>query len=317
MRALPIFGLIVFLMVIVMGPFPEAVAEEKAGPVVLKPTLVDGSEYIVRNSSRMVMQVPNEGQLADQTVDMEQSVLMQIDRMMGGDGDRTVKATVKSIRLDMRMPGMAVTYDSSSLASRDAPIGKSFRNLIDNRVEMVYDETDQFVKMASTDAFVGSDSSPFGQQIGPEQVRELILSSLTDGFPEQAVGPGDSWTHSMQVPLSGMGEIGFEMQFAYKKDTKIDNRPCAVIEISGSVDEKSKEEPGYEEQLKNRRSDDGIEKGEFSGTIVIDKELRLARETEMSMDLVLRMPSALGADEIFLPIQQKTKSSVEMFRRIR
>lgn len=286
-----------------------------ADKVLLKPTLIVGSEYQVRHTTNLTMRLPADDEATDRKVEMDQQLSFQIDPHED-EKSKFVNVTVDSIRVEMKMPEMEMRYDSMDPASKDALIGAAFKNLVNKRLEMVYDEDDQFVKMASTDAFSGGGNTPFGLQMGLEQIKALVRSDIANGFTGEPVGVGESWSHSMNVPLLEMGDMGFDLTYTYKKDVKIEEFDCAMIEVKGKMKGDLNADPGGDEESE-RRADAGFESSNILGTLLIDKKLRLVVRADMSMDISVKMPSALGEDPVALPIHQSTRSEVISFRRLR
>ncbi len=66
-----------------------------------------------------------------------------------------------------------------------------------------------------------------------------------------------------------------------------------------------------------RRVDEGFEKGEFTGVVVMDKELRIIQESSFTLDLVMKMPSALGKEKVTIPMRQEITTSLVSFRQLR
>ena len=67
--------------------------------------------------------------VAEQTIDMSQQVSIDVDSHE--DGVRKVaEVTIENVKLDLRMPGMAMTYDSTDPAAEKSVLGAAFKGLI-------------------------------------------------------------------------------------------------------------------------------------------------------------------------------------------
>jgi hypothetical protein len=283
---------------------------------VLKPRLIPGTESVVRITGTTVMDVPRGGDRSEQKVDVEQRHTVFID---GHEDEKSkhVRVTVNSIAMEMEMPGMIMRYDSTDPATKDAVLGATFKKLINNPVNMVYDESDEFVKMASSDAFSKGRNAPFGQQIGPEQIKQMVRSSLSEGFPDEAVSPGDSWTYTLKIPIPGVGDMVFDVEYRYRNDRFIEDRSCAIVDVKGALKAESMAPPSGGDPGAVLRADDGFKKGSLEGVVAVDKILRVIQESEITLDMVMKMPSPLGQDEVTIPMRQETSTNLLSFRELR
>ncbi|MFV1995629.1 MAG: hypothetical protein ACC661_09345 [Verrucomicrobiales bacterium] len=302
------------LAVAILAPSVGAWAQEA---MVLKPGFRPGSASLVRIETEVDMKLPMGGGPADQKLRMEYRVSREVDWHEDAKS-KIVEVTVDSVSTEMSMPGMQMRYDSTDPASRDALLGAAFRPLIDNAIQLVYDENDAFVKMDNTDAFAGMGEAPFGQQIGPEQIRQFARSALEGGLSDHPVRPGDTWTQQLEIPFPGMGPLGFTVQYIYRKDVSVKGSAHALIEFEGTIagrDGAQGEESEEGLEARERRADEGVQEGTLRGKIALDKTILMVSDSELTMNLKLMMPSSLGVDEeIELPIVQVVRISLLSYR---
>ncbi len=313
MKGSGIFHALSWAVFLATGPGRAASAEE---PVVLLPKLIVGSESVTKVTRKTTMNVPRSGELTEQKVEANHQFMLTIEGHED-EASKKVRVEIDSVAIEVAMPGMVMRYDSTDPSTKDADLGSAFKGLVDNPVDMVYDEDDAFVKMADTDAFSEGGNAPFGQKIGREEMKQMVRSSIWEGFPREAVSPGDAWSTRVSMPIPGMGEAKFDLEYFYRGDRFIEDRFCAIVDLKGTMAEESLAPPAPDSPEAQSRAVDGIESGTISGVISIDKNLRLIVESDYSTEIVLRMPSPLGRERVTVPVKQEESRRVVTFRQLR
>jgi hypothetical protein len=125
-----------------------------------------------------------------------------------------------------------------------------------------------------------------GRLIDPKIFRELIEMNA---LPRQPVHIGDTWTVKQDVSGGPGGTLPVEVTYTFKGWQKHDQRPCARLELAGTI-----KPPAPERN--NRRGGGGggggpvIEGGSITGTTWFDPELALAVETVSDLSITFKAP---------------------------
>jgi hypothetical protein len=288
--------------------------------VELKAELEVGSEYVTYTESDVTLGLPVGGASGEQTVTTEQQVTTSIRGGEGGTG-KVVSVVHDFAKIELKSPMMQMTYDSRIPNQDESGIGGDLSLLIGKEIKVIYDENDEFVRVEGEGMLTeDGGSSPFGQSIGANEIREMIQSILGGQLGERTVKVGDSWQHVMEMSMPGVGKVGLDVRYLYRKDGIIDGEGCAIIDFSGMMSgEFFGDEGGVEagDARPERRADGGLEDSRISGTLAYDKKLGVPRATEMEVKMTMKMPSPLGAEsEVKIPMVQKTRSTLRSYRML-
>jgi hypothetical protein len=286
----------------------------------LRPELQVGSEYVTYTESDVKMGLPVGGASGEQTVAMEQQVTTSI--RLDGDGTSKVVSVVYDFsKIGFKSPNMEMTYDSRAANQNESGIGEELSRLIGKEIKVIYDENDEFVRVEGGGLLTeDGGSSPFGQSIGANEIREMIAAMIGDQLGTRTVNVGDSWQDVMEISMAGMGRVGLDVRYLYRKDGIIDGEGCAIIDFTGMMAGEVFEDVGGAEEgdaRPERRAEAGLEDSRISGTIAYDKKLGMPRATEMEVTITMKMPSPLGAEsEVKIPMTQKSRSTLRSYRML-
>jgi hypothetical protein len=129
-----------------------------------------------------------------------------------------------------------------------------------------------------------------------------MMQKLTDlGFPDQPVGPGDSWKHKIETDMGQLGKVKYELVYNFSKMEDLDGARCAKLAISGSMSTAPGAAANEGFDLKSRS---------LSGVMFFDPELGAVRKSEIKSDLDLtaygkKMPASLTMSTV---LKKFTKS---------
>jgi hypothetical protein len=176
---------------------------------------------------------PPTGAVYHQTLEQYTKVTMPLTGPLGGAGDQELRLrlfSTQTVRGPVAGGGteIEIVVDSANLEmpSMSPDMSSQLTRLRGTRSTVVFDERSQTVR---------SDFS--GLQGAPPQLANqmaAVLQGMAYAFPEQPVGPGDSWTVSMKLPLAQVGganaaRAGSALTKLTVREIRTDNADTTVI----------------------------------------------------------------------------------------
>jgi hypothetical protein len=263
--------------------------EERLAP----PRFQAGFEYVIR--SRQVVEtvlgagLPNAGrQVADVTFELEAACRGQ----PGGAGQRELAIRLGKVKMDLQMGSLRMTYDSALPDNAGTLLGQAFGEVVGKTFEVVLDGADQIVEVRGLEQ--AGKATPFGQQLGPEQLTQVAMPMLTLGIPREGVAAGESWEHVKEVAMGPAGKLN------------------AVHRVSYAGDEAGLAVLRYEAELRlgagaaGQPGTGAAGQGVLKGSMRVDRGKRFPVSGEGEGTLRMKVPNPTDpAQSIELPITQR------------
>lgn len=276
-----------------------------AQQVTLQWKYVDGSELVYRMRNYQEMEMPEGpgGSVSEQTQTMRWSVLE-----VAPNGDATMRITTERIQVNMEGPMGNVAYDSATDEAPTNPMAQIFAAMAGLSYTLV----------------IGSDGTVKSVQ-GIEEVRDAIFSALPPEvsamaqgmldqmfteetmtsmmqqsihvFPQEPVGPGDSWQNSFGFRLPMIGTMTTNLDFTVDAIEERDGRTVAVISTTGEMT--FGDDP--DSQLAGMMA---IGNTAMIGSFVFDVDRGITLESNTSM--TMEMTVAAGGQEMVMGMVQTT-----------
>ncbi len=125
------------------------------------------------------------------------------------DGNMTIEARVKRMKLQMNGPQGNVTVDTDDKESLQTPVGQQLGGLIAKFQKLVVTQKmnpqGKIIesKITSPD---GEDGLPMLPGISSDELKKVMAGGDTPlVFPKKDLKPGDSWTQEKTTPIPGLG----------------------------------------------------------------------------------------------------------------
>jgi hypothetical protein len=183
----------------------------------------------------------------------------------GGDRkDKLVSSKVDRVRIETNLneKGEKFVYDSADRKKQHSSLAAMAQGLMGIRTAAIYGEDDVF--------------KGFEGQVTDERIR-ATMQGLTDlGFPETAVGPGDTWKHQFEADKEPIGKMKYDLDYTFAKMLRFDNAMCVQLKIIGSVSTIPGAGANEGFDLKSRS---------LSGVMYFDPELGVVRKYEINSDV--------------------------------
>ncbi|MEM8952934.1 MAG: hypothetical protein AAGD22_02170 [Verrucomicrobiota bacterium] len=286
--------------------------------VTLSPKLRLGTEYVTYTESDVKMGLPMGGASGEQNVRTEQEVTMTVRG--GADGEsKVVSLVINYAKLELKSPMMNMSYDSRAPEQEDTGFGGNLSGMVGKEIKLIYDAEDRFVRVEDNDLLTeDGGSSPFGQSLGVNELRDMVRTTLGEQLGTRKVMQGESWQHVMELAMPGIGPVGLDVRFLYRKDGTVEGETCAIIDFNGMIsgERLTDEAEAVEGDARaERRADETLADSRVSGTVAYDRSIGVPRATNMEMRMVMMMHSPLGTEsEVKIPMLQKSLSVLRSYR---
>lgn len=198
-----------------------------------------------------------------------------------GPGDekkeKLVRSMVDHVRIETNATAdqTVIAYDSGDRREQHPDLAEMAKGMLAVTSGAIYAEDDRFK------AFEGTVEDAPTQE---------MMRKLTDlGFPEEPVGPGDTWKHQIETEMGQMGTVKYDLEFKFAKVVSYDGSRCALLAISGSLS-----------TLPGAGANEGfdIKSRSLRGVLYFDPELGAVRKYEINslLDLTAygkKMPGSM------------------------
>jgi hypothetical protein len=296
-----------------------AAASTRAEGIRIKRQLKPGHTYTMEVTMEQSSKINVAGREMNNDMNVDSTMVMAVKE---GEkpGQKLVKMTYGRMAMKMNVGGQEMNYDSTKPDEASGPLGEVMGKIAGKSFNMVLDEKNEVLELKGMEE-LKKELGPMGQMFGKESFSQMLkLSDLQ--APDRDLKTGEIWPMEIKLPLPGVGNLSMRGDCTYEKDTEVDGRKCALIEVGGIVslkgdaekkssDEKEEEDSGEEGdeagQLNELMKSLNMKMtGKYEGKVSFDTELGLERVTEMKMNFTMTMNNpAEPGKTMTVPMKQR------------
>lgn len=175
--------------------------------------------------------------------------------------DKLVSSRVNRVRIETNATGdgKRIAYDSADRNKQHPSLAEMGKAMLGVTSTAVYGEDNVF--------------KSFGAGATDER-SQRAMQQLTDlGFPDEPVGPGDTWKHRIEAEFGQVGQVVYDLDYTFTKMAKLDGADCALLSISGEMN-----------TVPGARANEGFDltSRSLSGVMYFDPELGAVRKFEIN-----------------------------------
>ena len=212
-----------------------------AQQITLRWKYVAGSELVYRltNTQEVTMPMAGGNMVNEQTQTMRWSVTE-----VAPNGDATVTITTEHVQVERSGPTGNVSYDSRTDEVPAVPEAQMFAAMAGLSYTMVIGPEGTVKSVQGVDQLIDEmmgalPPEAMGQGMLREMFSEEFITNMTQGsiqiFPQEPVGPGDSWQHSFRMPIPMFGGVTRNLTFTVDGIKERDGGTVAVISSTGDI----------------------------------------------------------------------------------
>lgn len=214
-----------------------------AQQVTLRWKYVAGSELVYRlvNTQEVTMPMMGGNTVSEQRQTMRMSV-----SEVAPNGDATVTITTEHVQVEMSGLTGNVSYDSRTDEAPTVPEAQMFAAMAGLSYTMVIGPEGTVKSVQGVDQLIDEmmgalppDAMALGQgMLGEMFSEEFITNRMQQSiqiFPQEPVGPGDSWQHSFRMPIPMFGGVTRNLTFTVDSIEERDGGTVAVISSTGDI----------------------------------------------------------------------------------
>ena len=229
----------VWLTVSLLAPAVSVAAQQ----VTLRWKYVAGSELVYRlvNHEEVTMPIMGGNTVNEQTQTMRWSV-----SEVAPNGDATVTITTEHVQVEMSGPTGNVSYDSRTDEAPTMPEAQMFAALAGLSYTMVIGPEGTVKSVQGMDQLIDEmmgvlppeamalGQGMLGEMFSEESITNMMQQSI-QVFPQEPVGPGDSWQRSFSTPIPMIGGVTTNLTFTVDGIEERDGGTVAVISGTGDM----------------------------------------------------------------------------------
>ncbi len=213
-----------------------------AQQVTLRWKHVAGSELVYRivNHQEITMPMMGGNTVSEQTQTMRWSV-----SEVAPNGDATITVTTEHVQVEMSGPTGNVSYDSRTDEAPTVPAAQMFAAMAGLSYTMVIGPQGTVKSVQGMDQLIDKmigalppKAMTLGQGIremfSEENITNMMQQSIQI-FPQEPVGPGDSWPHSFSMSNPMIGGVTMNLTFTVDGIEAQDGGTVAVISSTGDM----------------------------------------------------------------------------------
>lgn len=223
---------------------PAEPPKPKEPPIELKPKWEVGKRYVMREETEQeaTMTLPNQPMpvKTGNTVKRDFALTILSARPEGG---YVMEAEFVANKIEARMADrITASFDSASdpKTDRTNALAKMNRKIAGGKFTYLTDTNGNVEKVEGVSNLVrkvttGLDANTaklLKAQFSEEQLKRLGL--VPEGIPAQPIAPGDSWTNSFDMPISG-ATAKFTVQSTFSGYEEKNSKKCAIIKNTGTA----------------------------------------------------------------------------------
>jgi len=256
--------------------------------------------------------------------EMSQEMAMQGMPAMGGNeitstmrwkvlevadnGDATIEATTERMRGTVTSPAGSTSFDSASEELPDDPTvrlltaqaGLTFQFVVAPKGDVVSIRGAEQMRDAALQAIPEEQRAmvaPMLEEMFTDEAMENMLGQSFQSFPEEPVGPGDTWDRSMSMKLPMLGTMTTAMTMTLDRFEERGGSTIAVIGWTGATEL----EPDPESRLPGQFD---LTSAQTTGTTEfdVDRGLILSNVASSAMQMLVSM----GAQEMLMDMTMDT-----------
>ncbi|HEY1171614.1 MAG TPA: DUF6263 family protein [Verrucomicrobiae bacterium] len=223
---------------------PAEPPKPKEPPIELKPKWEAGKRYVMREETEQeaTMTMPNQPAPVKSGNSVKRDFALTI-LSARPEGGHVMEAEFLANKIEVRMADrVTAAFDSASDVKTDRTnaLAKMHRKLVGGKFTYITDTNGNVEKIEGVSNLVrkvtlGLDANTaklLRAQYSEEQLKKLGL--LPEGIPAQAVAPGDSWTNTFDMPVSG-ATAKFTVQSSFSGYEEKNAKKCAIIKNTGTA----------------------------------------------------------------------------------
>ncbi|MEM9478861.1 MAG: hypothetical protein AAGA58_04270 [Verrucomicrobiota bacterium] len=264
------------------------------GGVTLKPNLVVGKAYTIVQKMNMTM--PNPAGAGEVGTDMEYATSVKV-AAAEKEGHKNVSVAFEAAKMKMSMGGQVLEFDSTDENNQNPMLKMSMGPMMDMKFTALYDQNDEFVEVV--DAPKGG-GGPMGPAMGEAEFRQMVDSLVNHGFPDKPLKPGDTWEHTIDMPMGQLGKMETKMNYTFAGMDERNGKKYPKLTFTGEVSGEANVAGNAMIQFKD---------SDINGWLLWDEESGLATYSETDMDMTMAIGGAQGAE-----MKTKTKATTELVK---
>ena len=214
-----------------------------AQQVTLRWKYVAGSELVYRlvNHQEVTMPMMGGNTVSEQTQTMRWSV-----REVAPNGDATITVTTEHVQVEMSGPTGNVSYDSRTDEAPTVPAAQMFAAMAGLSYTMVIGSQGTVKSVQGMDQLIDEimgalppeamalGQGMLGEMFSEESITNMMQQSI-QVFPQEPVGPGDSWQRSFSMSNPMIGGVTMNLTFTVDGIEDRDGGTVAVISSTGDM----------------------------------------------------------------------------------
>lgn len=236
---------------------------------------------------------------------------------VASNGDATIVVTTERVQMEMSGITGNVSYDSDTGELPAEPQYRALAGLVGASYTVVVGSTGEVRSVSGMDAVrrqvmeaMPPDQRAVAQTVTDQMFSDEAMSNMMQQsfqlFPEQPVGPGDSWPSSFSISIPMLGTMSTNLTYSFVGLEERDGRTVATINVAGDLSF------GRDETSQMPMPMD-ISDTRMTGSLQFDADLG----TTLSSDMATTMQMSVGAggQQMTVALDQRTK--VELVEHVR
>ncbi|MFC1453131.1 DUF6263 family protein [Verrucomicrobiota bacterium] len=269
------------------------------GPVELKQKLTPGQRLVYTMATKQSSETttPALPQPVKQRSDQELVFGISVVKELPDDA-REIEFEYLSVKADMTVGGVKMTYDSANPGQDTANmLAMSMGKLLGTKLTCRFDKDGDMTGMEGMEELMSEmhQGQSAGGMFDDESFKQLFGEKIGGGWlPENPVKVGDSWSVSKTASLGGMTKMSTDVTYTFKGWQTEAGRRCAEVYFEGTISG----EPGNGEGPMGMQM--SVKAGAMSGTALFDPELgsvvRMVTDQTMQMGMSMTAPAGQAQD---------------------
>lgn len=281
---------------------PSAPAALAAQAVEIRYQFSEGMDLRYEMVQSSTTEIPGMGNMTQEQRQVLRMEVLSVD----AQGNARIRQTIERIQMDMNSPMGNQSWDSADESAPPAPEFAGVGAMVGEGLEVTIGPDGSLVDAGDLSGWLDAmmaDADPevramLQQTMGEEAIENMVSQSF-QALPPQAISPGESWEHTVEIPLP-FGRMSSTSVYTLEGVETVEGRRVATLAVTGRMGELIAEEGNPMAGMVQ------IEGGDISGRVLfdLDRGIFLSTRTETVMRMAAMgqaMESATRLEMRLLP----------------
>jgi len=232
------------------------------------------------------------------------------------DKDWIIEQEITGVKMDIKIGGNSITYDSTNQGQANNPLADFFKALLGSKFKLTVGPDMKVKSIEGRKEFLeklttaNQQMKPLLDAILSEDALKQMAEPTFAAIPGKEEAPGGNWTYNSELKLGPIGTYKTDYTYTYKgKDEK--EKELDRIDVKAALTY-TKPDPNAAGGLPFKIKDAKLESKNASGYVLYDPKAGRMSSSEMKLELTGTLDIEIGGMTTKVDLNQKQTTTSKM-----